>query len=94
MQLTRQSKQNQPVNHQHRPEDGQVENLKPAAEEANGDGLGGRVPELKLGEPAHEGAELLVFFCGQSACISVFHALILFEGGVEFWAQEGEEEVE
>jgi len=46
--LTRQHEQNQPVHDQNWPENGQVENLKPAADKADGDGLGGRVPEFEL----------------------------------------------
>jgi hypothetical protein len=45
---TRQAKQNQPVDDQDRPEYRQVEDLEPAAEETNGNSLGGRVPELEL----------------------------------------------
>ena len=91
--LTGQSKQNQPVHDQHGPKHGQIENLPPAAEEANGNSLCGRVPELEFGEAADKGAELLVFFCGQAAGVAVFHAFVLFERGVEFRGQEGEEEV-
>jgi hypothetical protein len=91
--LTRQTEQNQPVHHQHRPEDGQVEDLEPAAEEANGDGLGGRVPELELRQPADERPELLVLFCGEPAGVAIFHSFILFERGVEFRGEEGKEEV-
>jgi hypothetical protein len=82
--LTRQTEQNQPVHHQDGPEDGQVEDLEPTAEEANRDSLGRRVPELELWQPAHERSELLVLFCGESAGVAVFHALILLERGVEF----------
>lgn len=93
-QLTRQAKKNQPVNDQHRPEDGQVEDLKPAAEEANSNRLGSRVPKLELGQPADKRPELLVLLGRQAARIAVLHALILLERGVEFGRQEGEEEVQ
>jgi len=92
--LTRQSEQNQPVHHQHRPEDRQIEDLEPAAEEADGDRLGGRVPELELWQPADKRPELLVLFCGESARVAVFHSFVLFERGVEFGGEEGEEEIE
>lgn len=91
--LTRKAKQNQPVHDQDRPENGQVENLEPAAEEANGDGLCGRIPELELGEPANEGAEFLILFCRQAGGVAVFHSLILFKRRVEFGREEGEEQV-
>jgi hypothetical protein len=90
----RQAEQNQPVDDEDGPEDGQVENLKPGAEEADGNGLCRRVPELELGQAAHKGAELLVFFCGQARCIAVLHALILLEGRVELGGEEGEEQVQ
>jgi hypothetical protein len=91
---TRQAKQNQPVHHQHRPEHRQVEDLEPAAEEANRNRLSRRVPELELGQPAHKRPELLVLFRRESACISVFHALILLERRVKFRRQKREEEVQ
>ena len=71
-----QKHQDQPVHHQHRPEDRQVENLAPAASERNADGAGSGVPELELGEAAHEGLELLVALGGErrGACgHAVFH---------------------
>jgi hypothetical protein len=60
----RQKHQNQPVNNQHRPEDGQVEDLAPAAQESNANGARGGVPELELREAAHEGLEFLVALGG------------------------------
>lgn len=91
--LTRQAEQNQPVHNQHRPEDRQVEDLKPAAEEANGNRLGRRVPELELRESAHKGAELLVFLGGEATGVAILHSLILLERGIEFGGEEGEEQV-
>lgn len=38
---TRQHKQNNPVNNQHRPEDGDIKDLEPGAHEADGDSAGG-----------------------------------------------------
>nr|GFD57585.1 hypothetical protein [Tanacetum cinerariifolium] len=58
--LTGQAEEDQPVDHENGPEDRQVEDLEPTAEEADGNGLGGRVPELELWETAHERPELLV----------------------------------
>lgn len=46
--LTRQCKEYDPVHDQHRPEDWQVEDGEEAADKANGDRLGSRVPELEL----------------------------------------------
>ena len=92
-----QEHQDQPVHHQNRPEDGQVEDLAPAAGESNADGAGGRVPELELGETAHERLELFVALGGErrGACgHAVLHVGVRFEGRVEFGRDEGEEEVE
>lgn len=92
--LTCQREQNQPVNHQDRPENRHIEHAEPSAHEADGDGARARVPELELRQAPDEGSELLVLSRRQSACGAVFHALVLFDGGVEFRLQEGEEEVE
>lgn len=92
--LTRQAKQNQPINHQHRPENGNIKDCEPSAQEADGDGPRARVPELELRKTPDEGPELLVLSRRQSACGAVLHAFVLFDGGVEFGLEEGEEEVE
>ena len=43
------------------------------------------MPELELGETADEGAELLVVLVWEAgACVAVFKAFVLCEGGVEF----------
>ena len=71
-----QEDQDQPVNDKNGPEDGQVENLAPATGKSNADGAGGRVPELELGQAAHEGLELLIALGGErrGACRhAVFH---------------------
>lgn len=92
---TRQDKKHNPVNDQNRPEDGDIEEREPRADEANGNGPGGRVPELELGEAADEGAELVVLLGGQAGGgVAVFQAFILGDGGVPFWLEEEEEEVE
>ena len=91
--LTREPKENQPVHYQHRPEDGQIEDLKPAAAEANGDGLGRAIPEFEFRQPPYEGSELVLLLGGQAASRTVLHALILFERRVEFGRYEGEEQV-
>ena len=91
--LTRQTKQDQPVHNQHRPENWQIKNLKPAAEEANSNRPGGGVPELELRQPPDKRPELLIFFCGKPRGISVLHALILFQRGVEFRGEKSEEEI-
>ena len=94
-QLTREEKQHEPVHNQDRPEDGHVENLKPAAHEGDGDGAGGRVPELELGEPADERAELLILLGRESADGAILHVVVHgLVGGVELGLEEGEKKVE
>jgi hypothetical protein len=92
---TSQNKQNNPVHDQDGPEDGDIKDGEPAAQEANGDGAGGGVPELELGEPADEGTELVVLLCGEAggSGVAVFETLVLCEGGVELGLEEEEEEV-
>ena len=92
-----QEHQDQPVHHQNGPEDGQVEDLAPAAEESNADGASGRVPELELGETAHEGLELLIALGGERRCArrhAVLHIRVRLKAGVEFGRDEGQEEVQ
>lgn len=94
---TRQHKQDDPVNYQNRPEDWNVKDGEPAAHETNGDGAGGRVPELELGQAADERSKLVVLLGWEGrggACVAVFKAFILSEGRVEFRGEEGEEEVQ
>lgn len=91
----RQDEEDDPVYNQDGPEDWDIEHGEPAAYEADGDGAGGRVPELEFGETADEGPELVVRFAGEAgAGIAVFETLILGEGRVEFGSQEGEEQVQ
>lgn len=95
--LTGQDKQDDPVDHKDGPEDGNVEDREPTAHEADGDGAGGRVPELELGQTADEGPELVILLggkAGRSAGVTVLHTLILCERGVELGCQESEEQVE
>lgn len=93
--LTRQGKQDQEINHQHRPEDRHVEDAEPRAEKTDGDGPRGRMPELEFGESSDEGSELFVFLGGEaSAGVAVLEAFVLGEGGVDFGLEECEEEVE
>lgn len=94
-QLTGQEEEDEPVHDQDGPEDGDVEQLEPAAGEADGDGARGPVPELELGQPADEGLELVVVLDGEPARRAVLHVLVhLVVGGVELGGEEGEEEVE
>ena len=53
------------------------------------------MPELKLGQAADERAELIVLLGGQ-ACgsVAILEAIVLGDGGVPFWLEEEEEEVE
>lgn len=62
--LTRQGEQDQPVDHQDGPEHRHIEDPKPGAEEADGNGPGGRVPELEFRKAPNERAELVVLLCG------------------------------
>jgi hypothetical protein len=92
-----QEDQDQPVNDKNGPEDGQVEDLAPAAGKGNADGAGRRVPELELGQAADKGLELLVALGGERRCArwhAVLHVRVRLEAGVEFGRDEGEEEVE
>jgi hypothetical protein len=93
-----QKHQDQPIHDQDGPEDGQVENLAPAAREAQGDGARRRVPEFKLGQAPHEGLEFLVVLGrerrGLARGHAVLHVRVGFEAGVEFGRDEGQEEVE
>lgn len=93
---TRQHKQNNPVNNQHRPEDGDIEYGEPGANEANGDSASGGVPELELWETADEGSELLVLLGREAggSCVTVLETFVLGEGGVELGSEESEEEVQ
>lgn len=58
-----QKDQNQPVYHQDRPKDRQIEDLAPRAKECDSDSSGRRVPELELRQSTHEGLELLIVLC-------------------------------
>jgi hypothetical protein len=63
--LTCQRKQNNPIHNKHRPEDGDIEDLEPGAEEGNHNGASRIMPELELRQAANEGAELVVLARGQ-----------------------------
>lgn len=88
--LTRQEEEDQPVHHQHRPKNGNVEEGEPCADEGDSDGAGGRVPELEFGKPSDEWAELVVLLRRQCR-LTVLQPFVLSEGGVELGLQEGEE---
>lgn len=64
--LTRQDEENKPVENQDRPEYGDVEDLEPSAEERNGNGASGPVPELELRQSTNERFELLIMSSGQT----------------------------
>jgi hypothetical protein len=74
--LTGQRKQNQPVDHQHRPENRHIEDREPGAEKPNSNRSRSRIPELELRKTADEGAELLILFCGQASRGAVFHLVV------------------
>lgn len=92
--LTRQAKQNQPVYNQYGPENRQIEDLVPAADETQRNGLGSVIPEFEFRQPPHKRTELVVLLGGQPTRSAILHTLILLERGIEFWRQEGEEEIE
>lgn len=94
--LTGQREKNDPIHHQDRPEDRDVEHLKPSTQEANGHRPRSAVPEFEFRQAADEGAEFLVprRWEGGALGVTVFEAFVLGEGGVEFGLEEGEEEVQ
>ena len=82
--LTREEEQHHPVNKQDWPEDRDVEDLKPAAEESDSDGTSGPVPKLEFGQASNEGPELLILSCGESPDRPVLHLVVeRIAGGVE-----------
>ena len=95
-QLTRQGEQDDPIHHQHGPEDGHVEDGEEGAGEGEERGARGRHPELELGQAADEGAELLVLLGGQrrARAVAVLERLVLRQRRVELGLQEGQEQVE
>lgn len=93
--LTGQNEEDDPVHDQDRPEDWDVEELEPTAEEGDDNGPGRPVPELELREAADEGLELLILLCGQSAYGTILHLIVdRFIRGVELGLEEGQEQVE
>lgn len=94
-QLTGQDKQDDPVDNQDGPKHRDIEDGEPATQEADGDGTGGRVPELELRQAADERPELVILLGGQAgAGVAIFQTFILGEGGIELRGKEGEEEVQ
>lgn len=57
---TRKREQNQPIDHQHRPEDWQIEYFEPTADETQENRSGGTVPKLKFRQPPHKRSKFLV----------------------------------
>lgn len=90
VQLTGQNEKNDPVHDQNRPEDGDVEDLEPTADEGDENGTGCPVPELELGKASDEGLELLVLLGREGAHGAVFHLIVdRFVRGVKLGLQEG-----
>jgi len=78
------------VHDEDRPEHRDVEQLKESAAEGDHGGLGGRVPELELGQPPDERSELLVLPGWE------LHSFIVIEighGRVNPWRQESKEQI-
>lgn len=93
--LTGEDEEHEPVHDQDGPENWHVENLKPTAHKRDGDGAGGRVPELELGKPSNEGAEFLVLPRGKGSDRSVLHVVVeSIVGGVELGLEESEEQIQ
>jgi hypothetical protein len=89
-----QEEEHAPIHEQNRPEDWHIEDLEPAAKEADDDGACGPVPELELGEATDEGSELFILPGGKGADGAILHFIIGgIAGGVELGRQEGEEQV-
>lgn len=92
---TGQDKEDEPVHDKDGPEDGDVEDVEPAADERNDDGSSCLVPELELGEAADEWPEFFVLLGRQTARGPVFHFIVEnVVGGVKLGLQEGEKQVE
>lgn len=90
-----QEEKDEPVHNQDGPENWHVENLEPTAGEADDNGSGGPVPELKLRKSADKGLELLIGLGRQGAYRAILHIIVgLFVGGVEFGLQESKEQVQ
>lgn len=89
-----QDNKDQPVDDQNRPEDRQVENLAPRTQETNDDGASSGVPELELGETAHEWLELVGRLGGKISARTLLHVLGGLETGVELGRNECEEKVQ
>lgn len=96
MQLTRQHEENDPVHDQDRPEHGDIEHGQPSADESDGNGAGGGVPELELRQTTDERSEFLVLLGGEAGGprITILKTFILGKRGVELGSQEGKEEVQ
>lgn len=92
--LTCQGEKNQPVHNQNRPEDGQVEDLKPTADEADGDSSGCRMPELELRQPSDKRSELIILLRGQSGPFTILEAFILRQTRIELWLEKSEEQIQ
>lgn len=94
--LTCQTEQNHPVNHQHRPKDGQIENLKPTRQKTAHDHPRRTMPKLKLGQSPDKGPELLILLGGQGAPTlpvraAVFESFVLRQRRIELGLQECQE---
>ena len=92
---TRQREQNQPINHQHRPEYRHIKDSEPSTRKSNGNRSCSWVPELKFWKSSDERSELLILLSGKAPSRSVFHIVVYgFIRWVEFRLEEGEKEVE
>ena len=80
------------VHHENWPEYRDVEQLKERAEECNGRGLGGRIPELELWQTADERSELFILTCWKTW--AVFFRLVLRHSGVNLGREEGQQQVQ
>ena len=91
--LHRDTEQGNEVHDEDWPEHWYVEQLEKRAEEGDGGGLGGGVPELELGQPPDERPKLLILRGWQRRSLLLL-PLVLSHGRVNLGREEGKQEVE
>ena len=94
MSLHRDTEQGNEVHDEDWPEHWYVEQLEKRAEEGDGGGLGGGVPELELRQSPDERPELLVLRGGQRHAVLLLLPIVLCHGRVNLGGEEGQQEVQ
>ena len=94
MSLHRDTEQGNEVHDEDWPEHWYVEQLEKRAEEGDGGGLSGGVPELELRQSPDERPELLVLRGGQRHAVLLLLPVILRHGRVDLGGEEGQQKVE